>query len=154
MVENVANVLKNGFSWNINSEDEKKEDLKISNEAEEPIIFAEVKGKNKGVKREFINQTDSHRERAGFDSSFPSLLIINTHIKKSYSLQDKDQPVPDEQIKHAVKMGVLILRTLDLLFLLKQKDSGNISQQEIVKILSKNSESLRVDSNQWEIIQS
>jgi len=153
LVEHVAAVLKNGFSFNINSDDELKEDLKILNENNEPIIFVEVKGTNRGVKREYINQTDSHRDRAGLDASFPSLLLINTHIKKSVSLEDKDQAISEDQIKHAVKIGVLILRTLDLLFLLKQKDNGTISQQEIIELFTNNVGWLRVNSDRWEIIQ-
>lgn len=153
LVEHVATVLKDGFSFNINSDNELKEDLKILNESNEPIIFVEIKGTNRGVKREYINQTDSHRDRAGLDASFPSLLVINTHIKKSVSIEEKDQAISEDQIKHAVKIGVLILRTIDLLFLLKQKDNGTISQQEIIEIFSKNVGWLRVASDHWEIIQ-
>lgn len=153
LVEHVAVVLRDGFSFIINSEDEFKEDLKILNDNNEPIIFIEVKGTNRGVKREYINQTDSHRDRAGLDESFPSLLVINTHIKKSVSIEDKDQAVSKDQIKHAVKIGILILRTIDLLFLLKQKDNGTISQQEVVEILTKNVGWLKVTPDHWEIIQ-
>jgi len=153
LVEHVATVLGSLFSFNINSDDELKEDLKILNENNEPLIFVEVKGTNRGVKREYINQTDSHRDRAGLDSTFPSLLLINTHIKNSASLEDKDQTIPEDQIKHAVKIGVLILRTLDLLFLLKQKDSGKISQKELIEMFSKNVGWLRASSEHWEIIQ-
>ncbi|MCB2182352.1 MAG: hypothetical protein KQH63_10025 [Desulfobulbaceae bacterium] len=153
LVEHVAAVLRGGFSFNINSNDDLKEDLKILNENNEPVIFVEVKGTNRGVKREYINQTDSHRDRAGLDATFPALLLINTHIKKSTSLEDKDQKISKDQIKHAVKIGVLILRAIDLLFLLKQKDNGTISQQEVIEILSQNVGWLRVNSERWEIIQ-
>lgn len=153
LVEDVATVLRDGFSFNINSDDELKEDLKVLDENDEPIIFVEVKGTNRGVKREYINQTDSHRDRANLDADFPSLLLINTHIKNSVSFEGKDKAISHDQIKHAVKIKVLILRTIDLLFLLKQKDSGNISQQEIIEIFSKNVGWLRADANHWEIIQ-
>lgn len=153
LVEHVATVLKDGFTFKINSEDEYKEDLKIINDNKEPLIFIEVKGTNRGVKREYINQTDSHRERAGLDSDFPALLLINTHIKKSVSIEDKDQPIPEDQIKHAVKIGVLILRTLDLLFLLRHTDNGKISQQEIYEIFCNNVGWLKADADNWEIIQ-
>lgn len=153
LVENVATVLKDGFSLKINSNDELKEDLKILNENDDPIIFIEVKGTNRGVKREYINQTDSHRDRAGLGSTFPSLLLINTHIKNSANIEDKDKVVPEDQIKHAVKIGVLILRTLDLLFLLKKLDSGTITQAELIEIFSSNVGWLKADSDKWEIIQ-
>jgi hypothetical protein len=152
LVEHVACVLRDGFSFKINSDDELKEDLKILNDKNEPLIFVEIKGTNRGVKREYINQTDSHRDRAGLDSTFPSLLLINTHIKNSASIEEKDQIVPDDQVKHAVKSGVLILRTLDLLYLLGHIDSGNISQQELIEIFRNNVGWLRAGPDKWEII--
>ena len=153
LVEHVATVLKDGFSFKINAEDEYKEDLKILNDDNEPIVFVEVKGTNRGVKREHINQTDSHRDRAGLDADFPSLLLINTHINKSASIEDKDKTISDDQIKHSVKIKVLILRTLDLLFLFKHLDNGSITQKEIVEIFCNKVGWLKVDANHWELVQ-
>lgn len=153
LVENVAEVLREGFSFNVSTEDELKEDLKILNDKDDPLIFLEIKGTNRGVKREYINQTDSHRDRAGLDSSFPAILLINTHIKKSKTIEDKNKAVPDEQIKHAVKIGVLIIRTLDLLFLLQQLETGKIIQDEVIELFSKNVGWLKVSLDDYEIIQ-
>jgi hypothetical protein len=148
-----TNVLKDGFSFKIDSKDEYREDLKIINYNNEPIIFIEVKGTNRGVKREHINQADSHRERAGLGPDFPSILLINTDIKKSASIEDKDQPIAEEQVKHAVKIKVLILRTLDLLFLLRHLDNSKILQQDIIDLFSNNAGWLKVDNESWKIVQ-
>lgn len=153
LVENVATLLRDGFSFNIDYIDEYKEDLKIVDDDNVPLVFIEVKGTNKSVKREYINQTDSHRERAGLDQTFPALLVINTHIKNSKSIDDKDHTISREQIEHAVKMRVLVIRTLDLLYLLRHKDNGKILQQEILEILYNKLGWLKVDSDRWEIIQ-
>ena len=134
-------------------EDEFKEDLKIVNDDNEPLVFVEVKGTNRGVKREYVNQTDSHRERAGLKSTFPSLLVINTHIKNSASIKDKDQIIPDDQIKYAARIGVLIVRTLDLLFLLRHLSNGKVSQHEVVDLFLNNVGWLKVGPDHWEIIQ-
>ncbi len=152
LVENVANVLRKGFSFKVNTDDDLKEDLKILNDKDEPLIFVEIKGTNRGVKREYINQTDSHRDRAGLDSTFPSLLLINTHIKNSNKIEDKDQAVPDEQIKHARKIGILIMRTLDLLFLLQQMELGKISQKDILELFINNVGWLKASPDGFEII--
>jgi hypothetical protein len=93
-----AILLREGFSFKINSNDDFREDLKIVDENNHPLVFIEVKGTNSGVKREYVNQADSHRERAGLDSTFPSILVVNTHIKNSKNIQEKDQPIPEDQI--------------------------------------------------------
>jgi len=153
LVENVSNLLKSGFGFKVDSEDEFKEDLKIINDDNDPLVFVEVKGTNRGVKREYINQTDSHRERAGLNSTLPSLLVINTHIKNSASIKDKDQIRPEDQIKHATRIGVLIVRTLDLLFMLRHLSNGKVSQQKIMDLFLNNVGWLKVGVDNWEIIQ-
>ncbi len=153
LVESVATLLRDGFSFTIDSVDEFREDLKIIDDNNDPLIFIEVKGTNSGVKREYVNQTDSHRERAGLDSAFPSLLVINTHVKNSKTIDDKDQAIPEDQIKHAAKIGVLITRTLDLLFLFRHMNNGKISQKEIMELFCHEVGWLKVDHDHWEIIQ-
>jgi hypothetical protein len=153
LVEDVARLLKNGFSFDLNADDSFKEDLKILDETGNPAVLIEVKGTSRGVKREYINQTDSHRERSGFDSSFPALLAINTHTANSNSIESKDQPVPEEQIKHAVKMKVLIVRTLDLIFLLEQKERGAITVEDVLTIFREKTGWLRASMNSHEVIQ-
>jgi len=153
LVESVATLLRDGFSFKIESVDEFREDLKIIDDNNDPLIFVEIKGTNSGVKREYINQTDSHRERAGLDLNFPSLLVINTHIKNSRSIDEKDQPIPEDQIKHATKIGVLIIRTLDLLYLFRHMNNGRISQKEIMDLFSHKVGWFKVDRDQWEIVE-
>jgi hypothetical protein len=152
LVESVATLLRDGFSFKIDYIEEFREDLKIISNDNVPLVFIEIKGTNRSVQREYINQTDSHRERAGLDQTFPTLLVINTHIKNSKNIEDKDRPINEDQIAHAIKMGVLIVRTLDLLYLLRHKDNGEISQQEIMKLFSHEVGWLKVDSDRWEII--
>ena len=153
LVESVATLLKDGFRFKIDYTEEFKEDLKIISADKVQLVFIEVKGTNRSVIREHINQTDSHRERAELDSTFPSLLVINTHIKNSKSIEDKDKSINEDQLKHAVKMRVLIVRTLDLLYLLRHMDNGKISQQEIIELFCHKVGWLRVDADRWEIIQ-
>lgn len=153
LVDAVISLFLNGFGFKIDATDEYKEDLKILNPEGKPIIFGEIKGTNAGVKREHINQADSHRERAGLPSNFPVTLIINTHIKNSRNLKEKDQTIASEQIQHAHKNNILILRTLDLLRLLRLKMSGKISSEEFLTLIQNNSGWLRVADENWEIIQ-
>jgi hypothetical protein len=153
LVDSVANVLKEGFEFPLDTEDELREDLKILDKDSKPIIFVEVKGTNKSVKREHINQCDSHRERANLPADFPSILVINTHIKNARNISEKDQQIATEQIKHAVKNNILILRTLDLLRLLSLMFDRGMSTNEIISLLTTNTGWLKVSEDKWEIIQ-
>jgi hypothetical protein len=154
LVEAVVDVLRNGFNLKIDDKDEYKEDLKILDDNNNPIVFVEIKGTNKGIERKYINQCDTHRQEANLPPEFPSILIINTHIKNSRTIAEKDQPVPDDQIRHAVRNNVLILRTLDLLLLLAQIRNKNIDLKikDIISELTTKCGWMKASSEGWEII--
>lgn len=152
LVEKVKYVFFEGFGLPVDGKDEFREDFKLLNSKSEPFCLCEVKGTNRGVKREYINQADSHRERSGFDQNFPSLLVINTHIKNARSIKEKDQSVANEQIKHAVNMKVLILRTIDLLGLLRIYQNEKLGKGDIEQLLVGSGGWLRVDDEEYELI--
>ncbi len=150
LVNTVKEILEDGFRLKVRSVDEYREDLKIVSDDGSPLVFCEVKGVSGGVKREFINQVDSHRERAGMPPSVPALLVCNTHIKNARSLEEKDKDVPRDQIAHAKRQNVLIMRTLDLLRLLRLLEAGTL-KENIIDLL-RSSGWLRVSDENWELI--
>ncbi|MBT6045594.1 MAG: hypothetical protein HOG49_02120 [Candidatus Scalindua sp.] len=152
LVAKVTNVFENGFGLSVDPVDELKEDIKLLDNDDKPFCLCEIKGTNKGVKRDHINQTDSHRDRSGYIDTFPAILIINTHIRSSRTILEKDQDVAEEQVKQAKKMGVLILRTLDLLKLLSLMYDKKINLKEIINLITKNHGWLKVNNDSYEII--
>ena len=151
--ESVGEVFLHGFGLPVGTKDELREDLKILDENSNPICLCEIKGTNKGVKREYINQADSHRERSNFQDDFPLILVINTNIKNAKTITEKYQDVAKEQVLHAVKMNVLILRTIDLLEMLKLYLNEEITENEVVSLLVNNKGWLSVVDGNVTIIQ-
>ena len=152
LVASVTDLFRLGFGIDVDDFDELHEDIKLIDSEQSPFCLCEVKGTNRGVKREHINQTDSHREHSGFNHEFPAVLIINTHIKNARTVEGKDQEVAREQIAHAAKMNVLIMRTLDLLNLLRLHLRGEIALDKIVELLTTSRGWLRVSEDQFEIV--
>ncbi|MBE3128423.1 MAG: hypothetical protein IMZ60_01960 [Actinobacteria bacterium] len=117
--EAVADMLERGFRFRVDRKEEFIEDLKISyyNKEEKKYYKAlvEVKGVNRNVDRQSINELDSHRDRRNLKSNFPGILIANTFIKSSNSIKNKDKPISNDQIEHARRNNILILRTIDLI---------------------------------------
>jgi hypothetical protein len=140
------------FGVTVDAVDEFREDVKLIDDDGRVVAIGEIKGINRGVKRENINQTDSHRERSGFAQDFPAILIANTNIKSARSIVEKDQEVALEQIKHAVHMRVLILRTIDLLGLLRLVLAGRLTTQDARSLVLSNVGWLRVQADQVQIL--
>ena len=152
LVDSVTDIFKNGFAFKVDDFEEYREDLKLLYASDSLMAFCEVKGTNAGVKREHVNQADSHRERAGLANNFPALLIINTHIKYSRNLPDKDKAVSSEQIQHAARNNVLILRTIDLLMLLKLMLNSKITQDEVIALFVNQHGWLKVSGEKYEVL--
>ena len=153
LVEAVTRVLQDGFGFKVDDTDEYREDLKIIDAEHKPLVFIEVKGTNAGVKREHVNQADSHRERAKLATDFPTVLIVNTHIKNARTLVEKDKPVPDDQIAHAARNKVVVLRTLDLLGLLELVNKKTMSAENVLKLLQEEGGWLRAWGSAPELLQ-
>ena len=152
LVEAVIKVLREGFGFNLDENDEFKEDAKILDSDNKPIILVEIKGTNGSVTRQNVYQAESHRERANLPSYFPSILIINTDIKNSRNLEEKDHQIADEQVKLARNLNILILRTLDLLNLLRLLMKNSISRDDVIRIMKEESGWLRGKRSRGKLI--
>ena len=98
--------------------------------------MVEIKGTTKGIKREHINQVDSHRERNELPPSIPGILLINNEMSIEGITQRLTTTVDEEQIKHAQKLNVLIVRTIDLLFLMKHLEDDPKRKDKLLRLLS------------------
>ncbi len=81
--------------------------------------LAEAKGIGSNVRRQDVNQVENHRaERDRAVEDLPGLLVVNT-FRNSDDLDKRLLPVSDDVVRHAARLNVLILRTVDLLGLLR-----------------------------------
>jgi hypothetical protein len=154
LVEDVMEVFARTLPLKPKREDAFREDLSLLDSDGNSVALAEVKGVSRGVSREHINQADSHRERNGLPPEFPSLLIVNTNLKNAGSIVDKDQSIAAEQIQHAARNNVLVLRTLDLLNLASLHLKGTLNSEEVVRLLTTSRGWLRVSDSAAEVLSS
>jgi hypothetical protein len=149
LAESVAHVMREGFGFEVEIVEEFKEDVKIL-KGGKIIALCEVKGTTASVKREYVNQADSHRERSGFPNTFPVLLVVNTHRSASV-LADKDKPIPSDQVQHALRMNVLRMRSLDLLRLVELVHRGIVDTAELEGVLTTSTGWLKVEAEGYEL---
>ena len=136
LVESVATIFESFFQFRVKRETKLIDDLKLfmpEADKDELIALVEVKGVNSGVKRENINQADSHRERLSLPLTTPVLLVVNTK-QDAKSLKEKELEVASEQIKKAVQDNILIIRTLDLVRIMTLVEDGKVSVEGMLRI--------------------
>jgi hypothetical protein len=152
--ERVVAMLRSFFGVRVDALEEFREDAKILDDTGEVIAFVEIKGTKGGIKREHINQVDSHRERAGLSSSVSGVLIINNEMSVGGIKERFETTVPGEQIDHAKKLNVLIIRTIDLLFIIRQFEDIPNKTEKFLELLRGGGGWLKATPTDYQIISS
>ena len=143
--DRVVAILRNFFGLRVDAPEEFREDAKIlDDDTGQPIAFAEIKGTKAGIKRDHTNQVDSHRERARLSASLPGILIINNEMSVAGIKERFETTVPSEQIDHAKRQNVLIIRTIDLLYLIRQLEDDIDRKEKFLEIMRSGGGWLRV----------
>jgi hypothetical protein len=123
----VVDLLRDYFKLDLHSKEEFIEDA-IIYEGGKPLFVVEIKGVNAGLKRDHVNQVDSHRERLGISPEIPGLLIINDFSDIDGLAERKVKTFDTLHTAHAEKLNIKILRTIRLLEIVRalepEKDRG------------------------------
>lgn len=115
----IVEILRDFFRLNLHSKEEFIDDAIIYAE-DKPLFVVEIKGVNGGLKRDHVNQVDSHRERLGIAPEVPGLLIINDFNDVVGLLERKSKAFDKLHVSHAEKLNIKILRTTTFLETIKQ----------------------------------
>lgn len=144
-------ILKSFFKLNVTDVEDFKEDAVIRSENGEPIVIVEVKGTKGGIKRKYINQLDTNRERIGVDSSTPGLLLINDQMTIENIESRRETTVADEQISHSKNCNILIIRTVDFISLMKNFENDDSRGDVLIELCSRGGGLLIVEGTKIDI---
>jgi hypothetical protein len=115
-----------------------REDFWILDEEGKRSAVCEVKGIKANVGRKEVNDADTHRAENDLPQSFPCILFANTFRTRASSLADKEHQIEPNTREHAVRQNVLIVRTLDLLRLFDRLDTGDLTRDRVLELLTQN----------------
>ncbi len=152
--ERVVELLRGFFGLKVEAPEEYREDAKVLDDNGKHLAFVEIKGTKSGIKREHINQVDSHRERANVSPDVPGVLIINNEMSVDGINERSKTAVPTEQIEHAKRLNVLVIRTIDLLYLIRQLEDRPDKMEKCLEILTAGGGWLRAAPRDYQVISS
>lgn len=150
--DNLVLILRNFFKLNVTDVEDFKEDAVIRSPDGESLVIVEIKGTKGGIKRQYINQIDTNRERIGVSASTPGLLIINDQMNVENIDKRNETSVADEQIKHAKNLNILIIRTLDFLFLIRNLENDDDPGNMLIRLCNQGGGRLIVNDSQTNIV--
>jgi hypothetical protein len=107
-------------------------------------VICEVKGVNDNVTKMHVAQVDNHRKQNKLADTFPGLLVVNT-LATAKSFREKEQEVHPDVSDRVAQENVLVLRTLDLFWLLDAVDAGQLQPCHLVKVFTSKKGWLKVE---------
>ena len=131
----VVELLRDYFKLDMHSKEEFIEDAMIY-EGDKVLFVVEIKGVNGGLKRDHVNQVDSHRERLGISAEIPGLLIINDFSDIDGLAERKAKTFDALHTSHAEKLNIKILRTTTLLEIVRGSEAENDRGAKLVQLCS------------------
>jgi hypothetical protein len=129
----VVEILREYFKLDLHSQEEFIEDA-IIYAGDKPLFVVEIKGVNGGLKRDHVNQVDSHRERLGFAPEVPGLLVINDFSDIDGLAERKAKTFDALHVNHAEKLNIKILRTTTFLEIVRRLESETDRGQKLIQL--------------------
>jgi|GEM_PF-4109854 len=145
-------IFKDYFGLKIDAADKTKENFKILSAGGKVIAFCETVGIRDRLKRENINQIDTRREYRELSSQVPGLLIINNAMKADGITERLKATIDTEQVTHARNLNILLLRSIDLLYLMKHLEKQPRRGETFLGLLEGGGGWLRADDKQYEVV--
>jgi len=150
----VVTALEQYFELRIDELDEGAEDARVLDRDGDCLAFVEIKGTKRGITREQVNQVDSHRDKSGLAVSVPGMLIINNQMSVVGIEKRLSTSVESDHIKHAKNLNVLIVRTIDLLLLMKKIEDSSVDErkQELLRLINSGGGWLCANSEGYKLV--
>ena len=147
-------ILRDYFGLKIDPLDEHREDAKVIDDKWQTLVLLEFKAMSYGVKRDDVGQINYHRDGAGLDGDTPGVLIANCNRKTTSIAERLGAEIDGKQIQYAKNQNVLIIRTIDLLCLMKQVESKGIPERkaEIMRLFTSGGGWLKASQTTCEIV--
>jgi hypothetical protein len=130
----IVAVLESVFDLKVQAE-KNRDSLIISDHHGRPIFVMAGRTTEKSVEKAFVDEIHEQRKMAGLPDSTPALLFINSDTAIHDVNQRGKAPVPDEVISHAKALNVLIIRTIDLLLLMRELEKDANRGHKLMHLL-------------------
>ncbi len=145
-------ILESFFQLEVDPIEENRVDAIIRGEDNSPLVMIEATSTELGVPRELIDRMDSHRKSHWPSTPIPGVLFVNNDASTIGIDARLKTKVPEDQVKHARDLNILIVRTIDLLFLMRHLEGEPHSKKEIMQIFLSGGGWLKADLEGYGVI--
>lgn len=149
-------ILESFFSLTVRNARESSEAFELVGPDNERVAFCRSLSLPADLKRKYINQMDNYREAQSMDPETPGLLLLNDHTQLNKLDHKTGTDIPDSMVDLARFQNILIIRSMDLLFLMKQWEplDETTRYRSFLELLKKGGGRLQADQTSHLILDS
>ena len=108
----------------------------ISDASRHSVVMLETQSTPGAVGKNAIDQIDEKRKSGGLAKSTPAILIVNSDNLIEDIAKRAQAGVADEVANYAQSLNVLIIRTIDFLFLMRRLENDEAREKILLRLLS------------------
>ena len=142
----IVAILESVFDLHVEVEPDRRTAMMMDDYHRSICIFQSY-GTDKDIDIDFVDQIRGYRQRKGLPKSLRGILFVNSDMTLSNIRARTEKGVPQDIVKYAEGQNVLILRTIDLLCLMRQLETDSERKKKLMHLFLSRGGWLRTE---WE----
>jgi hypothetical protein len=145
----VTAVLESVFGLKLDLSDEPS---LVTDDRGAPLMLVQTESSPGEIETSVLKRLALARERRGLPGSFPAVLIINSDATVADVALRSHRIVSPETVQRARALNIVIVRTIDLLFLIKHLENQQNKKERLTKLLLSGGGWLKADVESHDLI--
>jgi hypothetical protein len=126
-------ILESVFDLHVEVEADRKSAM-ITEDDHRPILIFQSYSTDKDFDRDLIDQIHMHQESKGLSKTLRAILFVNSDKASSDIRARAEKEVAEGIVRYALEQNVLIVRTIDLLFLMRQLERDSERKKRLMQL--------------------
>jgi hypothetical protein len=131
---------------------DREERFLIVKDNDSPIALMQSDASQGALELNSIEALAHSRQQHGFSNSFPAVLLINSHMAITNIGERSAATVGQEILQTAASQNILVIRTIDLLFLLNHLEKSSNKKNRLLALLTSGGGWLKANSSGYDVI--
>jgi hypothetical protein len=129
----IVAILESVFDFHVEVVADRKSAM-VTDDNHRPILIFQSISTENDIERDFIDQIHAQRESQGLPKSLRAILFVNSDMASSDIRSRTEKGVAEEVVRYAAEQNVLIVRTIDLLFLMRQLERDSERKKKLMQV--------------------
>lgn len=129
----IVAILESVFDFHVEVAADRQSAI-ITDENHYPILIFHSASTDNNIERDFIDQIRVQRESRGLRKTLRAVLFVNSDMASSDIRARTEKGVAEGVARYAAEQNVLIVRTIDLFFLMRQLEKDSERQKKLLHL--------------------